>query len=145
LSQAQSSNNRSKMAYTAELVRRGATILQEPCPRCGGVQIKYRGKIFCTNEDDLEVLLNPETEDKKKEAVASAPPGPFKVEESTRMKVSEPASPATESLRKLLEEKLDALSKQLDSTTDIEEQARILDLISKYLETLEKTKRSTAA
>lgn len=129
------------MAHTAELVRRGATILQEPCPRCGGVQIKYRGKVYCTNEDDLESLLNPEIEEKK-EPPASAPPGPQRVEESAK-RAAETASPATESLKKLLEEKLNTLSKQLDSTTDIEEQARILDLISKYLETLEKTKRST--
>lgn len=129
------------MAHTAELVRRGATILQEPCPRCGGVQIKYRGKVYCTNEDDLESLLNPEIEEKK-EPPASAPPGPQRVEESVK-RAAETASPATESLKKLLEEKLNTLSKQLDSTTDIEEQARILDLISKYLETLEKIKRST--
>ena len=119
------------MAITAEIIRHGASILQEACPRCGSVQIKYKGRVYCTNEDDLESLLNPVT--------LRETPTPQKVEEQK----SAPAhSQATDALRKMLEEKLSNLSKQLDSTTDLDEQARILDLMSKYLETLEKTKNT---
>lgn len=121
--------NKSKMAMTAELIRRGATILQEPCPRCGAVQIRFNGKVYCTNEDDIGALLSSDGS-----------------KDSTPVKVEVPRtggqSKTVEPLRKLLEEKLSALSKQLDSTTDLEEQTRILDLISKYLETLEKAKRA---
>jgi len=123
------------MALTAELIRRGASILQEACPRCGSVQIKYNGKIYCTNEDDLESLLHPETH-------AQAPLDSVKIERPHERPV-QPASDTTGPLRKLMQDKLDALTKQLDETTDIEEQTRILDLISKYLETLEKAKKST--
>ncbi len=117
------------MALTAELVERGATLLQEPCPRCGAVQIKYQGKIYCTNEDDLQALLSGGP---AKEAVHP------KVE--TRELVKS-VSPATDSLTKLMEDKLSELSKQLDATKDPAQQAQLLDLISKYLETLEKLKR----
>jgi uncharacterized Zn finger protein (UPF0148 family) len=129
LSQAQ---NKAKMAATAELIRRGASILQEACPRCGSVQIRYNGKVYCTNEDDLESLLNPDLRQ-----VVAVP----KVESSEPVKST---SPATDSLRKLMEEKLTELSKQLDSSTDPGEQARLLELISKYLDTLEKVKRASA-
>jgi UPF0148 protein len=123
------------MALTAELIRRGATILQEPCPRCGAVQIKFKGRVYCTNEDDIRALLSTDGSND------SVPPRPVKIE--TDSKTGGQPSQAVQPLRKLLEEKLNALSKQLDSTTDIEEQARILDLISKYLETLEKAKRAS--
>jgi len=124
------------MALTAELIRHGATILQEPCPRCGAVQIKFHGKVYCTNEDDLESLLNPVSQ-------SGAPPT---VQGKLEEKRPEPAtSETTNSVRKLLEEKLNILSKQLDSTTDIDEQAKILELMSKYLETLEKVKRTSSS
>jgi len=121
------------MALTAELLERGATLLQEPCPRCGSVQIKYKSKIYCTNEDDLQALLNPGSEKEP------SPSARIEVPQNVR-----PVSPATDNLRKLMEEKLGELSKQLDATTDPAEQARLLDLISKYLETLEKIKRASA-
>ncbi len=104
----------------ADLLRRGATLLQEACPRCGGVQIKYQGKVYCLNEDDLGAVLNPNSQVSEKK---ENPP---------------PANEAENSLRKMLEDKLANASKQLESTSDIEEQARLLDLISKYLETIKK-------
>ena len=30
-----------------ELIRRGATLLKEPCPKCGGLMVKYKGKNVC--------------------------------------------------------------------------------------------------
>ncbi len=30
-----------------ELMRRGATLLKEPCPKCGGLMVKYKGKNIC--------------------------------------------------------------------------------------------------
>jgi len=123
--------NRSKMAVTAELIRQGASILQEACPRCGGVQIKFRGKIYCTNEDNLEAILNPGSAVEK--------PVPAKVEDQQPIHSN---SEATSSLRKIMEDKLNGLSKQLESSTNPDEQVRLLDLITKYVETLEKINRS---
>lgn len=104
----------------ADLLRRGATLLREPCPRCGGLQLRYMGKSYCINEDDIDSVLNPPVEAPPKEAASSNMP----------------------TLKKLVQEKLDSVSKQLESTTDVDEQSRLLDLISKYVETLEKLKKS---
>ena len=30
-----------------ELIRRGGTLLKEPCPKCGGLMVKYKGKNVC--------------------------------------------------------------------------------------------------
>jgi uncharacterized Zn finger protein (UPF0148 family) len=120
----QSDTTKSRMITSADLLRRGATLLQEACPRCGGVQIRYQGKIYCLNEDDIESALSPKPEQSRQ----------TKKEESKPSLVSE----ASSTLRKTLEEKLASVSKQLEATTDVEEQGRLLDLISKYVETLEK-------
>ena len=52
-----STPSRGKLKTTAELIRRGGVILKEPCQKCGGIQIRYRGKNFCSSHDDLSVAL----------------------------------------------------------------------------------------
>jgi UPF0148 protein len=127
------------MVMTAELIRRGAAILQEPCPKCGAVQIRYKGKIYCTNEDDLNSILNSnastETQQTQNKSVVKNEENPLTIPQ---------ISQSSDSLRKMLEEKLNTVSKQLDSTSDLAEQAKLLDLISKYIETLEKLKKSAS-
>jgi UPF0148 protein len=46
-----------KTQLTVELMRRGAVMLKEPCPTCNGVQLRYKGKVYCSNHDDLSVAL----------------------------------------------------------------------------------------
>jgi UPF0148 protein len=46
--------NRVKLA--AELVSKGATMLGEPCPKCGGIQVRYHGKVYCTFHEDLSAV-----------------------------------------------------------------------------------------
>ena len=41
------------MKLAAELVSKGAAMLADPCPHDGGVQVRYRGKVYCTTHDDL--------------------------------------------------------------------------------------------
>ena len=52
-----SRTSKDKMKVSVELVRRGATMLAEPCQQCGGIQVRYRGKTYCTNHEDLTALL----------------------------------------------------------------------------------------
>ncbi|MFI5422265.1 MAG: Sjogren's syndrome/scleroderma autoantigen 1 family protein [Nitrososphaerales archaeon] len=126
--------NNSQIISTADLVRKGATILQEPCPRCGSVQIRYKGKVYCTKEDDLNAIDLPSTESQ-----ASSVPSVPRASGGTSQ-----SSQNADSVRKLLEEKLNNVSKQLESTSDVEEQSKLLDLISKYVETLDKLKKASA-
>jgi UPF0148 protein len=44
------------MRLAAEFVSRGATMMSEPCPKCGGIQIRYKGRVYCTNHDDLSAI-----------------------------------------------------------------------------------------
>jgi UPF0148 protein len=47
----------SKTQLTVELMRRGAVMMKEPCPMCNGVQLRYKGRVYCTNHDNLEEAL----------------------------------------------------------------------------------------
>jgi UPF0148 protein len=55
--QIQLSTTASKTKTTVELMRRGAVMIKEPCPVCNGVQLRYRGRVYCTNHDDLTIAL----------------------------------------------------------------------------------------
>ena len=46
-----------KTKVTVELMRKGAVMIREPCPVCNGVQLRYKGKVYCTNHDDLTAAL----------------------------------------------------------------------------------------
>jgi UPF0148 protein len=46
------------MQLTVELMRRGAVMLKEPCPLDNGVQMRYKGRVYCTTHDDLETALS---------------------------------------------------------------------------------------
>jgi uncharacterized Zn finger protein (UPF0148 family) len=51
------SADKDRMKQAANLVRRGATIISEPCKQCGGIQVRYHGKIYCTGHEDLSSVL----------------------------------------------------------------------------------------
>ena len=46
-----------KMKLAVDLVRKGAAVLAEPCSQCGGIQVRYRGKVYCTGHEDLSSVL----------------------------------------------------------------------------------------
>jgi UPF0148 protein len=52
------SKSREKMQLTVELMRRGAVMMKEPCPLDNGVQMRYKGKVYCTTHDDLDAALS---------------------------------------------------------------------------------------
>ena len=35
------------MDNAVEIMRKGGTLLSEKCSRCGGVQVKYKGRVLC--------------------------------------------------------------------------------------------------
>ncbi len=99
------------MAITTELIRRGATLLKEPCPKCGGLQVRYRNRVYCVNEDDLsEIGKTPLTG----------------VEE------------ASASLRELVLSKIQGVSSQLEKESDIERQTEMAELLIRYMELIDK-------
>ncbi len=139
-------DDRRKVALTADLMRRGATLLNETCPRCGGVQIKYQGKVYCINEDDLSNIGSPLSSapiSKAAESSSSEQTVQQTVLTSSTPHRAQPApSSERDALKALLEEKLAKVSQQLENSQDYNQQEKLLDLISKYLETLEKLKNN---
>ena len=53
-----SGSSKDRMKLAAELVSKGATMLAEPCPNDGGIQVRYRGKVYCTTHDDLSSVTS---------------------------------------------------------------------------------------
>ena len=52
------SANKDKVKITAEIIRKGGTILGEPCKICGGVQVRYKERTFCVVHEDIEKVLS---------------------------------------------------------------------------------------
>ncbi len=48
--------SKEKRALIAEVLRRGGALLAEPCPKCGGLLIKYKGRVFCPNCDNINTI-----------------------------------------------------------------------------------------
>jgi UPF0148 protein len=53
--------SKDKMKIAVELVRKGATMLGEPCTKCGGIKVSYHGKVYCTGHEDLSSVVTAET------------------------------------------------------------------------------------
>jgi len=148
---AEATSEKRKLTTTADLIRRGATLLNEACPKCGGVQIRYQGRVYCINEDDLSHIMAGGPTPSEVPSRAPPPivyPVSGTVENKARVSTS-PLSKAQvstsgvverEALRSLLEQKLAKVSKELENSQDFAQQDKLLDLISKYLETLSKLK-----
>ncbi|MDG6928812.1 MAG: hypothetical protein JRN39_01690 [Nitrososphaerota archaeon] len=41
---------------TVELMRHGATLLKEPCPKCGGIMLRYKGVDVCPADSGMTSL-----------------------------------------------------------------------------------------
>ena len=106
-------SSRDRMRLAAELVSKGATLLAEPCPRDGGIQVRYRGRVYCTSHDDLSSIT-----------VATA--------------VS--LETVTAQLREVLLTKLNETTAALGTEKDPARQDQLVSLAAKFFELLQKVK-----
>lgn len=102
---------RDKMKLAAELVSRGATMLADPCPRCGGIQVRYHGKVYCTSHDDLSPIAKTAT-----------------VSYDTVMA----------QMREVLLARLDETAAALGTEKDAAKQDQLVSLAAKYFDLLQK-------
>jgi UPF0148 protein len=109
------SKAREKMQLTVELMRRGAVMMKEPCPIDNGVQVRYKGKVFCTAHDDLEQALS-----------------------SKEVTYADVAS----SLKDLVTVKLKENAALLENEKDIKTQDEIVSLLAKCVDLLNKLESS---
>lgn len=100
-----------RMKLAAELVSKGATMLAEPCPQDGGIQVRYRGKVYCAVHDDLSSI-----------AMAAAV--------SFESVVSQ--------IREVLLARLNETAAALGLEKDLARQEQLVSLAAKYFELLQK-------
>ena len=105
------SGARDRMKLAADLVSKGATLLADPCPQDGGVQVRYRGKVYCTAHDDLSGLT--------KTAAVTYDGVAAQMREVVLVRLNEAAA---------------ALGKE----RDLAKQEQLVTLAAKYLELLQK-------
>jgi UPF0148 protein len=99
----------------AEMLLNGATLLSEPCPYCKGVRVMKEGQALCTK-------------------CGRAPEKRKIITKENQVKNENP-------LKKTLEKKLEALSKELEQEMDHDKQQSILKSINLVLEMMEKVKK----
>ena len=72
-----SSDTRNTQKLMAEMLRKGATLLREPCPNCGGILFRYNGKEVCpscsgiTSIDELEEEVRAPPQPSKRAEIVS--------------------------------------------------------------------------
>lgn len=86
-------------------------MIKEPCQICNGVQLRYKGRVYCTNHDDLTVALQ------AKEILFPD---------------------VAEDLKNLLLVKLKESMSQLESERDADKLDRLVALMTGYVELLRK-------
>ena len=101
------------MRLAADLVSKGATMLAEPCPRDGGIQVRYHGKTYCASHDDLSSI-------KATTAIS--------------------LETVTAQLREVLLTKLNETTAALGTERDAARQDQLVSLAAKYFELLQKVK-----
>jgi UPF0148 protein len=103
--------SKERMKLAAELVSRGATMLAEPCPQDGGIQVRYRGKVYCTSHDDLSSITK--TPAISYDTVAAQ-------------------------MREVLLARLNETTTVLATEKDVAKQEQLVSLAAKYFELLQK-------
>lgn len=112
-----SDESAARIKSAASLLVKGGTLTDEPCPKCGGVQVKFSDKTTCINCGN--------------ETKAGDKP-----------KVEAPKQPAGNlaSAASMIEEKIVSLASEIRSENDISVQKQKAELLESYLRILEKTR-----
>lgn len=103
--------SKDRMKLAAGLMGRGGTMLADPCPQDGGIQVKYRGKVYCTVHDDLSLVM--------KTTVVTY-------------------DAVVVQMRDVLVMRLNEATTALATEKDLERQERLVSLAAKYLELLQR-------
>ncbi|MFZ0515252.1 MAG: autoantigen p27 domain-containing protein [Candidatus Nitrosopolaris sp.] len=113
--------NSGKLKDAASLLLRGATLLNDPCPSCTGIQVRFQNKNICIN------CCNPQdavTQAHQTESNAT--------HDDVNMNTNRGLA------KSIIQEKIMLLIQQLRDENDISSQKIKADLIELYLRILEK-------
>ena len=140
----------SNIKSAADLLLKGGTLLSESCAKCRGVQVRYKEETVCvscgriikekTNNDGRTKQI--EEEQQQQQQPELPPIQDFNLSKKNEFKVPTvfDSSITNTISTKIITDKINFLITTLENENDILIQNTKLDLISKYLEVLDKLK-----
>ena len=145
-----SNSSSSNIKSAADLLLKGGTLLSDSCAKCGGVQVRYKEEILCVScgriikESTNNDVVTQQIEDKEKDLQEQQ----NSIQDSDlSSKKKEYQGPTVFDSRipyalstKIITDKINFLITTIETEEDILLQNTKLDLISKYLEILDKLK-----
>jgi UPF0148 protein len=114
--------NSGKLKDAASLLLKGGTLINDPCPSCTGVQVRFQNENICINGCKPQELVGKVT--RTESAVTNE-----EVNRNTNRGLA----------KSIIQEKIILLIQQLRDENDISAQMIKADLIESYLRILEKT------
>jgi uncharacterized Zn finger protein (UPF0148 family) len=114
--------NSGKLKDAASLLLKGGTLINDPCPSCTGVQVRFQNENICINGCNPQDLVGKAT--RTESAVTNE-----EVNRNTSRGLA----------KSIIQEKIILLIQQLRDENDISAQMIKADLIESYLRILEKT------
>ena len=122
--------NSGKLKDAASLLLKGGTLINDPCPSCTGIQVRFQNENICINGCNPQDLVGKAT--RTESAVTS--------DEVNKNKNRNRNRNTNKSLAKsIIQEKIILLIQQIGDENDISTQKIKADLIESYLRILEKT------
>jgi len=113
--------NSGKLEDAASLLLRGGTLINDPCPSCKGVQVRFQNENICINGCDQDLV--------GKATRTESAVNDQEVNRNTNRRLA----------KSIIQEKIILLIQQLRDENDISAQMIKADLIESYLRILEKT------
>jgi uncharacterized Zn finger protein (UPF0148 family) len=141
----------SNIKSAADLLLKGGTLLSESCAKCRGVQVRYKEETVCvscgriikekTNNDEMTKQIE-EQQQQQQQQPELPPIQDFNLSKKKEFKVPTvfDSSITNTISTKIITDKINFLITTLENENDILIQNTKLDLISKYLEVLDKLK-----
>lgn len=139
----------SNIKSAADLLLKGGTLLSDSCAKCKGVQVRYKDETICvscgrkikettTNNDVTQ--QQQQIEDEQQEQQHSIPDSNLSKKKEFKGPTVFDSSITNTMYTKIITDKINFLITTLENENDILIQNTKLDLISKYLEVLDKLK-----
>ena len=139
----------SNIKSAADLLLKGGTLLSDSCAKCKGVQVRYKDETICvscgrkiketTNNDVIQQQQQIEDEQEQQQQ-HSIPDSNLSKKKEFKVPTVFDSSITNTMNTKIITDKINFLITTLENENDILIQNTKLDLISKYLEVLDKLK-----
>jgi uncharacterized Zn finger protein (UPF0148 family) len=131
---------RNNIKSAADLLLKGGTLLSSSCAKCGGVQVRYKEETVCVSCGRKIKEMSNETQqvEEKQQQQQQHSIQDSNLSKESKVPTIFDAHITNISYSKIITDKINFLISTLENDNDILIQDTKLDLISKYLEVLDK-------